>query len=271
MDRWIVVAHTIRNSTLAQTDLFGVIFLAILWQKKVEGNDYQVRSAGNTLRLYTNGVFHSQYNPTRIFGGGLWDLLSMPALLQAQPAAARVLVLGVGGGAVVRQLENLLDKPRIIGVDLDKTHLYVARRWFRVKLSRRHLIHDDAVNWLANYSGPAFDLIVDDLFVGVDGEPHRAVSLDREWSSLLVQHVKPSGMLVVNQGDVKEARQSSLRRVPAIASTIAFEHDCYHNCITAHARTSCQPSDFRKAVQSHPELAAQDRRYAAMVSCRYLR
>ena len=52
--------------------------MALLWERRVEGTLYQVRSAGRTRRLYTNGVFHSQYNPVRPVTGSVWDLLLLP-------------------------------------------------------------------------------------------------------------------------------------------------------------------------------------------------
>ena len=38
--------------------------MALLWEKRAAGVHYSVRNAGNTVRLYTNGVLHTQYNPT---------------------------------------------------------------------------------------------------------------------------------------------------------------------------------------------------------------
>ncbi len=37
--------------------------MAVLWQKKTAGQHYEVRTAGNSRRLYKNGVCHSQFNP----------------------------------------------------------------------------------------------------------------------------------------------------------------------------------------------------------------
>ena len=56
--------------------------MAIVWQRKIKGRDYQVRSAGKSLRLYTEGVFHTQYNPDHLLSGGIWDLLALPALMR---------------------------------------------------------------------------------------------------------------------------------------------------------------------------------------------
>ena len=49
--------------------------MAIVWQDTRDGTHYQVRTAGKTLRLYTDGVLHSQYNPVKRLTGSVWDLL----------------------------------------------------------------------------------------------------------------------------------------------------------------------------------------------------
>jgi hypothetical protein len=54
--------------------------MAVLWAKNIAGTCYEVRTAGRTRRLYTDGVFHSQHHPERLFDGDVWDLLMMPAL-----------------------------------------------------------------------------------------------------------------------------------------------------------------------------------------------
>lgn len=67
--------------------------MAIIWSRCLGGVHYEVRSAGNSLRLYTDGVFHSQYNPYRLITGHVWDLLMLPALFYPANKIKRVLVM----------------------------------------------------------------------------------------------------------------------------------------------------------------------------------
>ena len=76
--------------------------MALLWSEQDGDSRYEVRSAGNTRRLYTNGVFHSQYNPNNPVTGSVWDLLLLPAFFLPPGRPRRVLVLGVGGGENIR-------------------------------------------------------------------------------------------------------------------------------------------------------------------------
>jgi len=41
--------------------------VGVLWETTEGGMHYSVRSAGDSVRLYTNGVFHTQWNPSRPF------------------------------------------------------------------------------------------------------------------------------------------------------------------------------------------------------------
>ncbi|HKK18504.1 MAG TPA: hypothetical protein VJ952_07465, partial [Opitutales bacterium] len=93
--------------------------MALLWNHEVEGNLYEVRSAGASLRLYRNGVNHSQWNPDRPLSGSVWDLITLPALHRPKARIRDALMLGFGAGAVARQLCELAGVERLVGVELD--------------------------------------------------------------------------------------------------------------------------------------------------------
>lgn len=172
--------------------------MAILWEKRQGGSQYQIRQAGNSRRLYTDGVCHSEYNARKIVTGSIWDLLSIPAYFYPEGSIKRILMLGIGGGASILQLNQLLRPEQITGVELDPMHLYIARRFFEVERDNVELIEADARQWLKNYSGPAFDMIIDDLFVEDKREPVRAVSMDKNWLQGLLAHLNKPGLLVAN-------------------------------------------------------------------------
>ncbi len=172
--------------------------MSLVWQKQADGVDYQVRRAGRTLRLYTNGVFHSQYNPTRPVTGSVWDLLLLPAFFYPPGELQRILVLGVGGGAVIQNLRRFVQPQQITGIELNPVHLSVARRFFGVRGDDVQLVQADAIEWVRHYEGPAFDLVIDDLFGEVDGEPQRAVFADNTWVRTLLGLLSGEGAIVSN-------------------------------------------------------------------------
>lgn len=172
--------------------------MAVIWQKHVSGKHYQVRSAGATRRLYCNGVFHSQFNSRTPLTGHTWDLLMIPAFFLPREALRRVLVLGVGGGTVIRQLQYFFSPQIIIGIECNPVHLYLARRFFGIGGKGVSLRKADAVQWLTDYSGKRFDMIIDDLFGDEEGDGARAVEVDADWLRGLTSHLKPNGVLVAN-------------------------------------------------------------------------
>jgi spermidine synthase len=192
--------------------------VAVIWQQRVDGKHYEVRSAGETRRLYTDGVFHSQYNPRRSLTGNVWDLLSLPGFFLEDGQLQRALILGVGGGTVIRQLRQWHPQLQVTGIELNPTHLYLANRFFDLDEPAVKLVEADAVEWLHCYDGAPFDLIVDDLFFEEDGEPCRAVAADRKWIRSLVSALTPHGMLVMNFISSRDLRDSAVFHNKALQS-----------------------------------------------------
>ncbi len=230
--------------------------MAVIWEKRVGGRHYEVRSAGRTRRLYTDGVFHSQYRPQAAQAGGIWDLLWLPALLAPPGHVQRVLVLGVGGGAVIHQLHRYLHPESITGIELNPVHLQVARGFFGITPKRATLIEADAVAWLSNYTGPPFDLIIDDLFGEADGEPVRAVPANPRWCETLLRHLSPEGVLVMNFIAAQEWRNSACvayrrlaRRFPG---RFRLSLPAYDNTVGAFTRFAAATADLRRAISALP-------------------
>lgn len=232
--------------------------MSLLWEKRAGGTHYQVRRAGRSLRLYTNGVFHSQYNPRRPITGSVWDLLWLPAFFYPRGELRRILVLGVGGGAVIRHLREFIQPQKIVGVELSKTHLSVARRFFDVKGDGIELYQADAVDWVNSYSGPAFDMIIDDLFADYDGEPQRAVTADNAWVNRLSGLLASDGMIVSNfatrlELDVSAyllSKQSRKRFSSAVTLSTAQNY----NAVGVFARRHITSRQLRARLKAIPPL-----------------
>ncbi|MDO3386469.1 hypothetical protein QWI17_11535 [Gilvimarinus sp. SDUM040013] len=216
------------------------------------GQNCEVRSAGNSLRLYTDGTFHSQFNPTKLIEDNLWDLLWLPALLQAQ-APLRVLVLGVGGGAVMAKLQRIFPTALLVGVDISALHLHIAKTIFGVKSKHVLLLEADALAFVKQYRGPAFGLIVDDLFTTNNGEPERVTPLNQAWLTSLARRLSDRGQIITNFGSSKEYRQAA-RVVAArgdFTSLCYFSHKHYENAVGSFSRerVSAQSLSMRTAIE----------------------
>ncbi|WP_045859576.1 methyltransferase domain-containing protein [Teredinibacter purpureus] len=237
--------------------------MAIIWQKTVGHRLYQVRTAGATLRLYSNGVFHSQWNPNTPIAGSLWDLLILPSFLHelALVSTGRDttnrcgLVLGVGGGAVINLLNRYFDFEHIKGVDLDKTHLRIAKKYFIEQPHNVVLAHQCAKAWVAGattdtYYLGRFDTIVEDLFLDIkqpDGQclAERVIEPSAHWLSQLYALLAPQGILVINYSSVAQLRGCEATKYAKqnkmFKAIFAFTKPQYHNAIAVYSRL-----DFNK-------------------------
>ena len=145
--------------------------MAILWSRLIGENHYEVRTAGRSLRLYRNGVHHTQYNPERPLAGSIWDLLVLPALHRPEGELHEGLILGFGAGAAGRLLRDQLGFDRVVGIDLDPVHLSIADGYFDCSEGCQ-LVAADAVEWVnGGGDGGQYDLIIDDLYAEEDFYP----------------------------------------------------------------------------------------------------
>ena len=183
--------------------------MAIIWMKKVDNTRYEVRSHGASMRLYTDGVFHSQYNENSLFTGSLWDILALPALLSPPNTIKTVLVLGVGGGSVIQTLLKLINPTSITGIELNPTHLYIAKRYFKLTDKRIQLVEADAIEWIKHYKGPKFDLILEDLYGENEGEPQRVMKPNKAWLDILTKNLSAHGLLAMNFVSKEELKQAA--------------------------------------------------------------
>jgi spermidine synthase len=231
--------------------------MALLWHKQIGDTRYEVRTAGRSRRLYTNGVFHSQYHPDRAHSGGVWDLLTLPAFFKPPGRIQRVLLLGVGGGSAIHLLHRFVAPHEIVGVELSATHLHVARKFFDIKKSMATLHQADAVQWLQHYEGPAFDMIIDDLF-GNDAGTERAVPADAAWCNTLLQNLNRNGILVMNFIGSKALRNCACLADPTVArhikSAFRFSLPAYENVIGVFCGTPANSATLRRHLNAVPEL-----------------
>ncbi len=175
----------------------------LVWEKNRGGHHYQVRRAGHSLRLYRNGVFHSQYNGQRLLNGGVWDMLWLPLWFRPARQRQRILLLGVGAGAAARKILDAGFTGHMVGVELDPVHLQVARQQvgLRSRQATIELHRADAFEWLKRYRGPAFDIIIDDVYVEREGQPERALGggfSEASWYACQQKRLRAGGLLLAN-------------------------------------------------------------------------
>ena len=248
--------------------------MALLWHKQHNGKRYEVRSAGQARRLYTEGVFHTQIHPQRFLTANVWDCLSLSSLFLPSAYVRRVLVLGVGGGAVIRQIGQLFPQAHFVGVELDKVHLQLAKRFFGLSSKRITLVHADALAWVAQYRGPKFDLIIDDLFTEAAGQPLRVQAADRRWFAQLSRHLRARGALVFNFISPRELQRCSFFQDRAtqqdFKSVYRFTLQVYENAVGIFLRQPASLAQWRQQLQQHPPMQREYQRQSNTYRLRQL-
>ncbi len=231
--------------------------MAILWQETRDGTLYQVRNAGKTLRLYTDNVLHSQYNPDKKLTGSVWDLLFLPALAKKSDKPLRILVLGVGGGAVIHMLNEFLNCEKITGIELNPTHIEIAQKFFSLSSSNIELVEADAISWVENCK-EKFDFIIDDLFYEEDDEPIKVAPPNATWFYNLYSLLKPNGLVIMNF----VARHTAMAAAPLyddyvaklLPNTLHFTTPHYDNHVLAFSKKELNAKSIRKAIDQHEDL-----------------
>lgn len=244
--------------------------MSLLWEHTNHDTHYSVRSAGESIRLYSNGVFHTQWNPRKPFAGGVWDCLSLPSLYRAANKQQRVLVLGLGGGAVVQQLQWLLPEAHITAIEIDPIHIQVARDWFGITDDMAKIVQADAVSWLQSYKGEGFDYIVDDLFGHLSSEVKRSHQLDTKWLKSIGACLTSSGTLVCNCESSKDLKSSlASQRGQGFVDAYSWHLPNYDNAIGVFLREPVEPKDWSRHL-GQSSLSSSARRQALTVSRRKL-
>lgn len=237
--------------------------MAIIWQETREGTHYQVRTAGKTIRLYTDKVLHSQYNPHKKLTGSVWDLLFIPALCLAKKKSVRVLVLGVGGGAVIHMMDDFFDCESITGIEMNATHIDIAKKYFSLNSKKIKLIEADAITWVERYTNRSannekFDIIIDDLFYEEEGEPIKVAAPDATWFYHLYSLLKPKGIIIMNF----VGRHGAMSAAPIHDDTIGqllpyglhLTTPHYENHVLAFSSENLQATSVRKEINRHDIL-----------------
>lgn len=109
-----------------------------------------------------------------------------------------VLVLGVGGGSVIRTLRDEFEfSGTVTGVEIDPVVLQLAREEFGLKTDQNmKLINVDAGEFLRN-STEIFDLVIIDIFIDLEIPDF---VFERSFVEDVVAHLTDKGQLLVNCG-----------------------------------------------------------------------
>ena len=186
-------------------------------------NDIAVERAGEGIDLNVAGATFATWHPDRLLTGYSWDAITAGCFLTAAGPPQSILVLGLGGGTVTRQLRHLLPRARITGVEIDAEVLRLARHYMALDRQGLEVIEGDAYDFLAA-TQRRFDVIVDDVYLTGAMDVWRPEDLTAGALDLLAARRTPGGVVLANfitDGDHDRQRQAAQRafadRFPATA------------------------------------------------------
>ncbi len=178
----------------------------VLFSGQIGGVDLAVTEISPLLprrpRIRQIEVPGALYSRATIFPGAPASLMTFfpriidPLLPENSPS--HLLMLGAGGGGLIRYYLEQRPECRITGVDLEPEMLKIAEKYFLFdqEMSRCRLICSDAMDFLEKLP-PArdFNAVCIDLFSGAQPPP---VSLSPKLWRIAFDHLAPGGVVVAN-------------------------------------------------------------------------
>jgi spermidine synthase len=201
--------------------VFQSIDERILEAVATEYNRVAVVAAGVRISMDVEGATFATWHPRYLMTGYSWDALTAACLLRAEGPPASVLLLGVAGGTVARQLRALAPAVRITGVDIDAEVVDLARRYMALDQTGIEVVVADADHFLAA-TDQHFDAIVEDLYLSGPGDVTRPRLPVGERLALLKDRLTPGGLVISNLITDPDGPHWSMRRQVRRAFAEAF-------------------------------------------------
>ena len=162
-----------------------------IW-KTADGYDFEV--AGGT---------HATWQRSRILTGYIWDALTAAVLLHNGPPSKRILLLGFGGGTVVRQIMHFLPEAHVTALEIDPMMIELANTYMGASTLGAQILLGDGYTFAAQ-SRPIFDVVLDDIFVGLQTGVTRPAPLQGKTMQDTLRCLKPGGLYIANMITGKE-------------------------------------------------------------------
>ncbi len=202
--------------------------------------------------LIVDETFASLYRPGDASTGSVWDAIGAPLLLRPKSERQRLLVLGLGGGSVARQLRLLAPRAEIVAVELDRDVVDVARAEFDLDELGLEVIVDDALAVLER-ERRRFDAIFEDVFIGRGDDVHKPDWIPDPGHVLAAKRLKPGGVLVTNTLD--EAPEVARALGDRFAHVVSIGIDEFDNRVLVASDTAFDARILRSRVETEPLYA----------------
>jgi SAM-dependent methyltransferase len=209
----------------------------------------EIRRVRGGLELRIDGTQASVHRPGGALTGVVWWALASPILL-LPPNRRRVLLLGLAAGSVGQAVRALDPTAEIVGVELDREVVRLARRHFGLDRLGIELVVGDALEFL-RHDRRKFDLVVEDLFVGPSRSVRKPDWLLGEGYRLIRRRLRPGGYVVSNTIHEMPAIVRAMR--PFNGRIVSLDVRGHWNRVTVCGRDLPPPRGLRRALAGRAE------------------
>jgi len=200
-------AYTAQNDSLLSSQYVGML--------------ESVESQYNNIKIYKSGSYvtmrfsraNSEFSESTINTSNSMELpssynRSIMAALVYSPDCKKILMVGLGGGAITRYINAFMPNVDITNVELDRDVIRLAKKYFYIKEAQSfRIIESDGRIYLKQNTDAKYDLIILDAFRGGYIPFHL---LTKEYFSLIKEHLNINGCVVLNLHTNSELYDSTI-------------------------------------------------------------
>jgi spermidine synthase len=199
-------------------------------------------------------TFASFYRPGEIATHCVWDAIAAPILWLRPELRRRILILGLGGGSVARLARALAPEAEILGIELDRDVVRLAREHLDLDALEIDVEIADAVEWLktAPPSKGRYDVIVEDIFIGEGDDVHKPAWIPEPAHRLARNRLARGGLLVSNTLDERGRIVRAMR--DAFPKVVSIETEDYDNSVLVGGGEGLGGRALRARVAADPIL-----------------
>ncbi len=180
-----------------------------------------VESQYNNIKIYKSGSYvtmrfsraHSEFSESTINTSNSMELplsynRSIMAALAYSPDCKKILMVGLGGGAITRYINMFMPSVDITNVELDRDVIRLAKKYFGIKESENYrIIESDGRIYLKQNMDTNYDIVILDAFRGGYIPFHL---LTKEYFSLIKEHLNMNGCVALNLHTNSELYDSTI-------------------------------------------------------------
>lgn len=156
-----------------------------------------------------------------------------------------ILILGMGGGSLLRSLHQQFDDAFIEVVELRQTVIDVAKKYFDIPVADNiNVVNQDALTYLDTMPGQCFNLLFSDLYIP---EGLEARQLTRQFLTNAKQVLTDDGFLVINA--LEEYRTEQV-----LKSLFVESFELVYECVTKDGNWVIIATNHKEMIVNKPKL-----------------